>query len=118
MPIVITSNILPTAVQSPAAANIVLQAGSVVSARVLQILASDQVRISIAGEPIDVLTKVPLQTGQTLHLAVSEAADGIRLAIVDQEPAAATPALAGVSGAAEPVTAGAAANLAALALAT
>jgi hypothetical protein len=115
MPIVITSNILPTAVQSPAAANIVLQAGSVVSARVLQILAPDQVRISIAGEPIDVLTKVPLQAGQTLHLQVSEAADGIRLVIVDQEPAGASQALAGVSGATEPVTAGAAANLAALA---
>ena len=68
MPIVITSNVLPTAVQSPAAANIVLQAGSVVSARVLQILAPDQVRIAIAGQPIDVLTKVPLQAGETYRV--------------------------------------------------
>src|SRR5690348_4479414 len=117
MPIVITSNVLPTAVQSPAAANIVLQAGSVVSARVLQILAPDQVRIAIAGQPIDVLTKVPLQAGETLRLQVSQTADGIGLAIVDQEPANASQALAGASAAPVAVTADATANVAPLALA-
>jgi hypothetical protein len=90
MPILITPNVLPGAAQGAATADIVLQAGGVVSARVLQILAPDQVRIAIGGQGIDVLTKVPLQAGQTLQLQVSEAADGIGLAIVSQQPAGTT----------------------------
>jgi Flagellar hook-length control protein FliK len=115
MPIVVTPNVLPGAAQGAATADIVLQAGSVVSARVLQILAPDQVRIAIGGQGIDVLTKVPLQAGQTLQLQVSETADGIGLAIVSQQPAGATGALAGASVATDAVTADAAANLTALA---
>ena len=114
MPIVVTPNVLPGAAQGAATADIVLQAGSVVSARVLQILAPDQVRIAIGGQGIDVLTKVPLQAGQTLELQVSETADGIGLAIVSQQPAGATGALAGASVATDAVTADAAANLTAL----
>jgi hypothetical protein len=115
MPIVITPNISPLATQATAAADIVLQAGSVISARVLQILAPDQVRIAIGGQGIDVLTKVPLQAGQTLQLQVSETADGIGLAIVSQQPTGGTGALAGVSAATDAAAADAAANLAALA---
>ena len=59
-----------------------LQPGSVISARVLQVLANDLVRIAIAGQSIDVLSQVPLQAGQTLQLAVSQTPDGIRLAVV------------------------------------
>src|ERR1700758_2524475 len=84
MPIVITPNLPPVA--SPGgAADIVLQAGSVVSARVLRILGPDQVRISIGGQSIDVLSQVPLQAGQTLQLQVSQTASGIGLAIVNQQ---------------------------------
>jgi flagellar hook-length control protein FliK len=115
MPIVITPNISPLATQATATANIVLQVGSVISARVLQILAPDQVRIAIAGQPIDVLTQVPLEAGRTLQLQVSETADGIGLAIVGQLPAGAAEALAGASAATDAVTAEAAVNLAALA---
>jgi hypothetical protein len=118
MPIVITPNVLPAATQGAARADIVLQAGSVVSARVLQILAPDQVRIAIGGQAIDVLTKVSLQAGQTLQLQVSQTADGIGLAIVGQGSAGASQALAGASAATDAVAADAAANLAALAPAT
>ncbi len=94
MPIVISPNILPGAAQG-ASADLVLQAGSVISARVLQILAPDQVRIAIGGQGIDVLTQVPLQAGQALQLRVSEIAGGIGLAIVNQQAAAANQASAG-----------------------
>jgi hypothetical protein len=84
MPIVITPNLPPVAAPG-GAADIVLQAGSVVSARVLRILGPDQVRISIGGQSIDVLSQVPLQAGQTLQLQVSQTASGIGLAIVNQQ---------------------------------
>src|SRR6201981_106893 len=84
MPIVITENLPPVAAPG-GAADIVLQAGSVVSARVLRILGPDQVRISIGGQSIDVLSQVPLQAGQTLQLQVSQTASGIGLAIVNQQ---------------------------------
>jgi hypothetical protein len=87
MPIVINPNISLVAAQG-VTTNVVLQPGSVVSARVLQILGNDTVRIAIGGQPIDVLSQVPLQVGQTLQLAVSQAPDGIRLAVVDQQAGA------------------------------
>ena len=65
MPIVITPNIPLVAAQG-AAADIVLQPGSVISAKVLQILGNDQVKISIGGQSLDVQSQVPLQAGQTL----------------------------------------------------
>ena len=88
MPIVITPNIPPVAAQG-ATADIVLQPGSVISAQVLQVLGNDQVKISIAGQSLDVLSQVPLQAGQTLQLQVSQTQDGIALAVVSQQGGAA-----------------------------
>jgi hypothetical protein len=90
MPIVISPNIQPLAAPSaPVTADIVLQPGSVISAQVLQILGNDQVRIAIGGQAIDVQSQVPLQAGQTLQLQVSLTANGVGLAIVNQQGSAA-----------------------------
>ncbi len=63
----------------------VLQQGSVVNAQVLKVLSADLVRIAIAGLSLDVATEVPLQQGQNLQLAVTQAKDGgVRLAMVGQ----------------------------------
>src|ERR1700722_10092300 len=88
MSIVITPNIPLVAAQG-ATADIVLQPGSVISAQVLQVLGNDQVKISIAGQSLDVLSQVPLQAGQTLQLQVSQTPDGIGLAVVSQQGSAA-----------------------------
>ena len=89
MTIVITPNIPLVAAQG-ATADVVLQPGSVISAKVLQILSGDQVKISIAGQALDVQSQVPLQAGQTLQLQVSQTQDGsIGLAVVSQQGAAA-----------------------------
>jgi hypothetical protein len=88
MSILITPNIPPAATHDVTAADIVLQPGSVISARVLQILGNDQVRIATGGQAIDVLSQVPLQAGQTLQLQVSQTADGIGLAVVGQQGSA------------------------------
>src|SRR6266702_1598546 len=87
MSIVINPSVSHIAAQGATAAPIVLQSGSVISARVLQ-AAGSTVQIAVNGHPIDVLSQVPLQVGQSLQLAVSQTADGIRLAVVDQQPAA------------------------------
>jgi Flagellar hook-length control protein FliK len=84
MSIVITPNIPLVAAQG-ATADIVLQPGSVISAKVLQVLGNDQVKISIAGQSLDVLSQVPLQAGQTLQLQVSQTQDGIALSVVSQQ---------------------------------
>ena len=89
MPIVINPSVSQVAAQGATTAPFVLQPGSVISAEVLQILGNDTVRIAIGGQPIDVLSQIPLQPGQTLQLAVSQSADGIRLAVVDQQAGAA-----------------------------
>jgi Flagellar hook-length control protein FliK len=73
--------VAPRTVTAP----VVLQPGSVISARVLQILGNNQVRIAIGSQSIDVLSQVPLQAGQTLQLAVSQVTDGIRLAVVNPQ---------------------------------
>jgi Flagellar hook-length control protein FliK len=89
MSIVITPNIPLVAAQG-ATADVVLQPGSVISAKVLQILGGDQVKISIAGQALDVQSQVPLQAGQTLQLQVSQTQDGgIGLAVVSQQGGAA-----------------------------
>jgi hypothetical protein len=115
MSIVITPNI-PLAAAQGVTANIVLQPGSVISATVLQVLGNDQVKISIAGQSIDVLSQVPLQAGQTLQLQVSQTANGIGLAVVSQQSGAAasqsatsdsvTLAPGAVAGVAAPATPG------------
>jgi hypothetical protein len=87
MSIAINQNVPVTAAQV-VAPDVVLQPGSVISARVLQLLGSDQVRIAIGSQSIDVLSQVPLQAGQTLQLAVSQTTDGIRLAVVNSQGAA------------------------------
>ena len=89
MSIVITPNVPPVAAQGVTTADIVLQPGSVISARVVQILGNDQVQISIGGQSIDVTSQVPLQAGQTLQLQVSQTANGIGLAVVSQQGGAA-----------------------------
>ena len=89
MSIVITPLTQPTAPQAATAAPLALQAGSIISARVQQVLTNNIVRIAIAGQSIDVLSQVPLQAGQTLQLAVSQTNDGtIRLAVVNPQDAA------------------------------
>jgi Flagellar hook-length control protein FliK len=128
MSIVLNPAASPVAAQSVAAqgvvADIVLQPGTVINAQVLQILGNDQVRIAIGGQPLDVVSQVPLQAGQTLQLAVSQAANGnINLAVVNQPAnatATANPAtinatsdavtLAAAGGVAAPATAAAAQN--------
>src|SRR3954447_25735593 len=80
---------LPVIAAQGATADVVLQAGTVVSARVLQILGDNQVRIAIGGQSIDVRSQVPLQAGQTLQLAVSQTDSGIRLAVVNPQGGAA-----------------------------
>ena len=100
MSTVINQNV-PVAAAQVVAPDVVLQPGSVISARVLQLLGSDQVRIAIGSQSIDVLSQVPLQAGQTLQLAVSQTTDGIRLAVVNsQGGAAASPAPSDLTSAA------------------
>lgn len=94
MSIIVTPNVPPLAAQGAPAADIVLQVGSVISARVVQLLGNDQVRIAIGGRPIDVTSQVPLQAGQALQLQVSQTADGVGLAVVNQQSASDAPASA------------------------
>lgn len=86
MAIAITPNIQPTsaAAQSAPATGIVLQAGQVITAEVVQVLGNDQVQIAIGNQTIQATTQVPLQAGQTLQLQVSQTPGGIGLAIVNQ----------------------------------
>src|SRR5258708_38929406 len=105
MAIVISPTIPLVAAQGVTAqgvtADVVLQPGSVISARVLQILGNDTVRIAIGNQSIDVLSQVPLQAGQTLQLSVSQGADGsIRLAVVNQGDASANPDITNLASAA------------------
>src|SRR4051812_12829791 len=81
MPISINP-IFPVIAAQAAAPDLVLQPGTVIDAQVLKILADDLVRIAIANLSIEVLSEVPLRVGQTLQLAVSQTADGIKLAVV------------------------------------
>src|SRR5438045_6120158 len=76
--------ILPASAAHSAAPDLVLEPGTVVDAQVVKILSDNLVRIAISNLSIDVLTEVPLAAGQTLQLAVSETASGIRLAVVGQ----------------------------------
>lgn len=85
----VTVNAIPSLVAAQGVArDVAFQPGSVIAARVLEVSANNQARISIAGQAIDVKTQVPLQAGQTLQLSVSQTADGIRLAVLPQQAAA------------------------------
>ena len=83
--------ILPAIAAQSAAPDLVLEPGTVVDAQVVKILSDNLVRIAISNLLIDVLTEVPLAAGQTLQLAVSQTATGIRLAVVGQGATASSP---------------------------
>jgi len=96
MPISINP-VFPVIAAQEAAPDLVLQPGTVVDARVLKVLDDSRVRIAIASLAIDVFSEVPLQVGAALQLAVSQTADGLRLAIVPSADPAATAASAAVT---------------------
>lgn len=81
------SSILPVSAASPAAdaatPDLALQAGSVVDARVVSLLADNLVRIAIANLSMDVMSEVALTPGQNLQLAVSQNDGTIRLAVMN-----------------------------------
>lgn len=80
------SSIIPVSAASPVAdaatPDLVLQAGSVVDARVVSVLADNLVRIAIANLTMDVASEVALTSGQNLQLAVSQNGGTIRLAVM------------------------------------
>src|SRR5437764_844855 len=88
------SSIVPVSAASPVAdaatPDLMLQAGSVVDARVVSLLADNLVRIAIANLSLDVMSEVPLTPGQNLQLAVSQNDGTIQLAIVNGAGEAAT----------------------------
>ncbi|HWV96476.1 MAG TPA: flagellar hook-length control protein FliK [Xanthobacteraceae bacterium] len=87
--------IFPVIAAQGVPADVVLQPGTVIDAQVLKLLANNAVRIAIANLSIEVMSEVPLQVGQNVRLAVSQTPDGIRLAIVGQQPSSASaPSLA------------------------
>lgn len=81
------SSFVPVSAASPVAdaatPDLVLQAGSVVDARVVSVLADNLVRIAIANLSMDVMSEVSLTPGQNLRLAVSQNDGTIRLAVVN-----------------------------------
>lgn len=85
MPTPVTSIAPVNATSRPADAatpDLVLQAGSVVDAKVVSVLADNLVRIAIASLSMDVMSEVALTPGQNLQLAVSQNNGTIRLAIM------------------------------------
>lgn len=96
---------LPLVALQGVTADVALQPGTVVQAKVLAILDNSQVRIAIGGQTVEATTQVPLQAGQTLQVAVSQTDQGVRLAIVNQPVTTSTPAnLAATSLALDTVT--------------
>lgn len=93
MPTPVTS-IIPVSAASPVAdattPDLVLQAGSVVDARVVSVLADNLVRIAIANLSLDVMSEVALAPGQNLQLAISQNDGTIRLAVLGGAGEAAT----------------------------
>jgi hypothetical protein len=80
-----TAPVAPVSPTSQAAAQLVLQPGTIIDARVVAVR-ENLARILIAGLSLDVLTEVALQPGANLKLAVSQTADGVvRLAVVPPE---------------------------------
>jgi len=80
-----------------------LQPGTVVDARVQQILANNLVRIAIANLTMEVLSEIPLQVGEKLQLEVSQTAQGLRLAVAGQSGSP-NPAAAAMAEPADSVT--------------
>src|SRR5579871_5999894 len=106
MAITINPNIQAATATAPttAATGIVLQAGQVITAQVVQVLSSDQVQIAIGNQTIDATTQVPLQAGQTLQLQVSQTSSGVGLAIVNSPSSATSGQEAGTAGASNAVS--------------
>lgn len=81
------SSIVPVSAASPVAdaatPDLVLQAGSVVDAKVVSVLADNLVRIAIANLAMDVMSEVSLTPGQNLQLAVSQSDGTVRLAVMN-----------------------------------
>lgn len=81
------SSIIPVSAASPVAdaatPDLVLQAGSVVDAKVVSVLAENLVRVAIANLSMDVMSEVSLTPGQNLQLAVSQNDGTVRLAVVN-----------------------------------
>lgn len=71
--------VLPAQEVAAVTPELVLRPGTTIDATVLKVLSADLVRIAIAALSVDVKTEIPLQQGQTLKLAVSQTATGIRL---------------------------------------
>jgi len=104
MAISVNPNLSVVALQGTTA-DVVLQPGTVVQAKVLSILDNSQVRIAIGGQTVDATTQIPLQVGQTLQVAVSQTDQGIRLAVVSQPVTTSVPnSLAAASAALDTVT--------------
>ncbi len=80
--------IFPVIAAQGAAPDAALQPGTVIDAQVQKILANDLVRIAIANLTIEVLSEIPLEVGQTLQLAVSQTAQGLKLSVVGQSASA------------------------------
>ena len=99
----ITPTLQPTAAAGAPSSALVLQAGQVITAEVIQVLGSDQVQIAIGNQTIEATTQVPLQVGQTLQLQVSQTSNGIGLAIVNQPGTSSSQGGGGVNTASDPV---------------
>jgi hypothetical protein len=82
--VVAVNPVYPVIAAQGVAADITLQSGTVIDARVLKLLANDFVCIAVSNLSIEVMSEVPLQVGQALQLAVSQTQDGVRLQIVPQ----------------------------------
>ena len=82
LPVLPAQDVGAVAVVTP---ELVLQPGTTIDATVLKVLSAELVRIAIASLSIDVKTEIPLQQGQTLKLAVSQTANGIRLTNITED---------------------------------
>lgn len=87
--------VFPVVAAQGVAAGAVLQPGTMIEATVLKQLDANLVRIAIANLTIEVLSEVPLRSGQVLQLAVSQTPQGVRLQIVPGEGAPTQAAAAG-----------------------
>jgi flagellar hook-length control protein FliK len=97
--IVVSPNLVSLNPQSSSHAG-ALAPGDVVDAVVLALLENGKARLAVANTIIDVLTKVPLEAGATVRLAVKHTNEGMQLVIVDPGSGS------GKSGVAVPASAG------------
>lgn len=87
------------------APKLALQAGQIIDALVLQLIDATTVRLAVGDSVIDVQTKVALEPGASVRLAVKGTATDLKLVILAGAPLAATarPPLAPTSPAIRPV---------------